>query len=248
VILGESAPDVRDLIARGDGRAVVVPPAGLLTAPWGLLPVFADVAVSVSPSATQWLGARQARGTGRSGHVALVTGPGLSTREAEVTALSPVHDGAFVLSAEQATVAAALEILDGAGLAHIAAHGTFRGDAPLFSSLELADGQLTVHDLEELRHPPRSIILSACDSGGVAPIGPHEALGLVSALLGMGTSDVLASVVPVNDHATLSIMAEVHAVAGNGGTLAEGWRAARKAAQGDVLHAATAASFTSWGA
>jgi tetratricopeptide (TPR) repeat protein len=248
VILGKSAPAVRALIARGDGRAVVVPPAGLLTAPWGLLPSFADVSVSVSPSATQWLGARRARGAGRTGHVALVTGPGLSTREAEVTALSPVHDGALVLSAEQATVSATLEILDGAGLAHIAAHGTFRGDAPLFSSLELADGQLTVHDLEELRHPPRSIILSACDSGGAAPIGPHEALGLVSALLGMGTADVLASVVPVNDHATLSIMAEVHAVAGNGGTLAEGWLAARKAAQGDVLHAATAASFTSWGA
>ena len=63
----------------------------------------------------------------------------------------------------------------------------------------------------------------------------------------MGTSDVLASVVPVNDHATLDVMADVHAVAGRGGTLAEGWLAARTAAQGDDLRVATAASFTACG-
>lgn len=247
-LLGRHSATLRGLIGGGSRPVVVVPPAGLLTAPWGLLSAFAETPLSVSPSVSQWLKARRAGRDRRSGHVALITGPGLSSREAEVTSLSPVHQGALVLPAEDATVSRALEILDGAGLAHIAAHGTFRAEAPLFSSLQLADGPLTVHDLEELRHPPRSIILSACDSGGAAPIGPHEALGLVSALLGMGTSDVLASIVPVNDHATLGVMAEVHAIAGSGGTLAEGWLAARKAAQGDALHAATAASFTSWGA
>lgn len=248
-LLGPHAATVRRLVDRStSGRVVVVPPADLLTAPWALLPVLAHVTVSVSPSATQWLGARHARQESGAGHVALVTGPGLSTREAEVTHLRPVHRDAFVLPAEDATVSAALEALDGASLAHIAAHGTFRADAPLFSSLELADGPLTVHDLEQLRRPPRSLILSACDSGGAAPIGSHEALGLVSALLGMGSSDVLASVVPVNDQATLAVMADVHDVAARGGTLAEGWLAARQAAKDDPLHAATAASFTCWGA
>ncbi len=245
--LGRHAETLRRLVREGDRPVVVVPPAELLTAPWGLLPLLADVPLTVSPSVTQWLKARRARCESDPGQVALITGPDLSSREAEVTSLSPVHLDARVLPAEKATVSAALEILDGAGLAHIAAHGTFRADAPLFSSLQLADGPLTVHDLEQLHHTPRSIILSACDSGGAAPIGPHEALGLVSALLGMGTSDVLASVVPVNDHATLDVMADVHAVAGRGGTLAEGWLAARTAAQGDDLRAATAASFTAWG-
>ncbi|HEY9493990.1 MAG TPA: CHAT domain-containing protein [Intrasporangium sp.] len=246
-ILGRHAKTLRRLVREGDRPMVVVPPAELLTAPWGLLPLLAQVPLTVSPSVTQWLKARRARCDSGPGRVALITGPDLSTREAEVTSLSPVHLDARMLPAEKATVSAALQILDGAGLAHIAAHGTFRADAPLFSSLQLADGPLTVHDLEQLRHPPRSIILSACDSGGAAPIGPYEALGLVSALLGMGTSDVLASVVPVNDHATLDVMADVHAVAGRGGTLAEGWLAARTAAQGDDLRAATAASFNAWG-
>ena len=236
-------------------RVVVVPPADLLTAPWGLVPDFHDVVLTVSPSVSQWLRARRRStpgsppgATARADHVALVTGPGLTTKEAEVAGLSRIHRHARVLHADEATVAAAMSAVEGASLAHIAAHGVFRADAPLFSSLRLADGPLTVHDLRTLRHPPRSFVLSACDSGGAAPIGPYEALGLVANLLGMGTSTVLASVVPVNDLGCLAVMADVHTVAGRTGSVAEGWLAARTAAQGDVLRMATASSFTAWGA
>lgn len=238
-------------------RVVLVPPPDLLTVPWGLLPVFAGTALTVSPSATLWLRARQAlatsagtasAGTAPTGHVALVTGPGLTSGQREVTALSPVYGSARVVGGDEATVAGALSALDGARLAHLAAHGTFRADAPLFSSLGLADGPLTVHDFERLRRPPRSLILSACESGSAAPIGAHEALGLVTGLLAMGTSGVLASVVPVNDQATVAVMEHVHEVVAGGGTLADGWLAARQAATSDPLLAATAASFTAWGA
>jgi CHAT domain-containing protein len=91
------------------------------------------------------------------------------------------------------------------------------------------------------------MVLSACDSGNAAPIGAHEALGLVSSLLAMGTSSVLASVVPVNDQATVAVMRNVHQVVGRGGSLAEGWLAARQAAA-DPLERATAGAFTVWGA
>ena len=255
-LLGATLPPVvRHLAPTADGsprQVVVVPPAHLLTAPWGLLPVLNDAAVTVAPSTTQWLRARRLRTTAaraaETGHVALVTGPGLTTREAEVSTLQALHEGARVLSSDAATVAAAAEVLDGAVLGHVAAHGHFRADAPLFSSLMLADGPLTVHDLHGLQQPPRSLVLSACDSGGAAPIGSYEALGLVSSLLGMGTSDVMASVVPVNDVATLAVMTEVHRTAARGGTLADGWLAARRAARGNALLEATAASFTTWGA
>ena len=227
-------------------HVVLVPPADLLTAPWGLLPAFAETSLTVCPSATMWLRARRAPTT--PGHVALVTGPGLSTHQSEVTALSPMYAAARVVGGTAATVAGALDVLEGAGLAHVAAHGTFRADAPLFSSLSMHDGPLMVHDLDRLRQPPRSIVLSACDSGGAAPIGAHEALGLVSSLLALGTSGVLASVVPVNDLATVTVMQHVHAVAGVGGSLADGWLAARRECAGDPLMAATAAAFTAWGA
>jgi hypothetical protein len=46
--------------------------------------------------------------------------------------------------------------IDGAWLVHMAAHGTFRADSPLFSAIELDDGPLTVYDLERLRRAPRT--------------------------------------------------------------------------------------------
>ncbi len=237
-VLGAAAPAA--------GSVVLVPPAELLTVPWGLLPAFANTVLTVSPSVTLWAAARDAART--DGPIALVTGPGLSTGENEVTGLSPLHDRARSVGGAHATVAAALEVLDGARLAHIAAHGTFRADAPLFSSLALADGPLMVHDLDRLARPPSAVVLSACDSGNAAPIGSHEALGLVGSLLSMGTASVLASVVPVNDHATVRVMQRVHEVAGSGGSLAQGWAAARADAGEDPVTRATAAAFTAWGA
>ena len=64
-----------------------------------------------------------------------------------------------------ATAARVLNAIDGARLVHIAAHGTFRADSPLFSALQLDDGPLTVYDLERLRRGPHHLVLSSCDSG-----------------------------------------------------------------------------------
>jgi tetratricopeptide (TPR) repeat protein len=231
----------------GVRRVVVVPPAELLNAPWGLLPAFADAVVSVSPSVSQWVRAQHHEPRGTQG-ITLVTGPHLTTRESEVAELSRLHRHATVLRPHEATAAASLAAIDGASLAHIAAHGFFRADAPLFSSFALADGPLTVHEFRQLENPPDALVLSACDSGGAAPIGSYEALGLVSTLLGMGSRALLAALVPVNDQATLTVMAHVHRTVASGGTLAEGWLAARQAAGDDPLLAATASSFTAWGA
>ena len=54
--------------------------------------------------------------------------------------------------------------IDGAWLVHVAAHGTFRSDSPLFSAIELDDGPLTVYDLERLKRAPYRVILSSCNS------------------------------------------------------------------------------------
>ena len=61
------------------------------------------------------------------------------------------HPEAVVLSNGSATVEGCLSAMDGAELVHVAAHGRFRADNPMFSALELDDGPLTVHDFERLR-------------------------------------------------------------------------------------------------
>jgi hypothetical protein len=54
--------------------------------------------------------------------------------------------------------------------------------------------------------------------------------------------------VPVNDKAAVPVMLRVHTELATGRSLAEAWLAARAEAAGNPLAAATAASFTAWGA
>jgi CHAT domain-containing protein len=150
------------------------------------------------------------------------------------------------LTGAAATVEAALVALDGARLAHVAAHGRFRADSPLFSALDLADGPLTVHDLERLKVAPHRMVLSACESGVLAPVGADELLGLASALFALGTAGLVCSVAEVNDLATAELMVDLHAHLDRGEDPAAALLALRQAAEGDVV-SATAAAFVSLG-
>ncbi len=140
----------------------------------------------------------------------VVAGPGLTGAEPEVAKIGSLYPTAQVLDGEQANVSAVTAALDGADLAHIAAHARFRADNGLWSSLELADGALTVYDLELLRRPPQVVILSACQSGLSAVHAGDEIVGLVAALLTMGAHAVVASVVPVEDRASADLMVALH--------------------------------------
>jgi len=230
-----------------DGPVVVVPTGWLHAVPWSLLPSLRHRPTSVAPSAAAWLRARNAvpPSTVR---VVLIGGPQLSTGPEEVRRLSELYPDAVVLTDGDATAEAVLEAMDGASLVHVAAHGTFRADSPLFSALELDDGPLTVYDLERLERAPHRVVLSSCSSAVGGPSGADELLGLVSALVALGSAGVVASVVPVNDPATVPLMLGLHGRLRDGDDLAEALAQARASA-GDGQVARTAAqSFIALGA
>ena len=203
----------------GDGPVVIVPPGRFHAIPWALLPSLRYRAVSVAPSARAWLRARAARPPPHR-RVVLARGPGQGTQGAEVPALGPLYDDVTVLAGTDATSQRLLSALDGAWLGHIAAHGSFRADSPLFSSLRMADGPLTVYDFEQLRRAPHRIILPSCDSGRLALAGADELLGLTSSLLPLGTAGVVASGAPLHDHAAVPLMLGLHQQLRTGQTLA----------------------------
>jgi tetratricopeptide (TPR) repeat protein len=210
----------------GDGPVIVVPPGRLNAVPWALLPSLAGHEVSVAPSARSWLRARQATSFGRE-KVVLVSGPGLDAARAEVGTLAAEYERAAVLAGGDATTGRVLGALDGAGLAHIAAHGVFRADSPMFSSLRLADGPMTVHDVERLGRAPYRLILPSCESGRLAPAGADELLGLASALLPLGTAGIVASVAQVGDRAAAPLMLALHRRLRGNASLAAALRDAR---------------------
>jgi tetratricopeptide (TPR) repeat protein len=240
-VLGPAVAQLRD------GPLVVVPPGRLHGIPWAVLPALASRAFSVAPSAGAWLRALAASPPQRH-HVVLARGPGLTTGGAEAPLVADLYDDVTALSGAAATAGRVLSKLDGAWLAHVAAHGTFRADSPMFSSLRLHDGPLTVYDFEQLHRAPYRLVLPSCDSGVLAPAGADELLGLVSSLLPLGTAGIAAAVVPLNDAAAVPLMVELHRCLRAGQTLAESMLSVRHAASADVVQHGAAISLLTFGA
>jgi tetratricopeptide (TPR) repeat protein len=243
LLLGQSARHL------GDGPVVVVPPGRLYAVPWPLLPSLRVRVVSVAPSARAWLRARSTAAVPPGRGVLAVRGPGLPAAGAETAAIAEMYEAATVFEGAAATAERVLAALDGCALAHLAAHGTFRADSPLFSALQLSDGPLTVHDLERLHRAPHRLVLPSCDSARLAPAGADELLGLTAALLPLGTVGLVASVVPVDDQATAELMLGLHRRLCRGATMAEALAAARAALPAaDPVAQATGCSFLALGA
>ncbi|MCN0178348.1 CHAT domain-containing protein [Salinispora arenicola] len=241
----------------GDGGLVLVPVGALHAMPWALLPTCAGRPVTVVPSMSEWLTASARRqptpstttGSPHQRHPVLVAGPGLAFAEAEVQRLAGTLAPAEVLLGPAATAEAALQALDGAPLAHLAAHGTFRSDNPMFSHVRLADGPLTVYDLERLARAPGTVVLSACDVGLSAVHPGEELMGLSAALLQLGTATVMASVLPALDSAAQELMVEMHRRLATGATPGRALAGAQAEFGGGLdAGTATAASFVCFGA
>ena len=199
---------IRSLV---EGRDTVVVPTGRLHAiPWRVL-VGDGAAVSVAPSAALWQRAACARRPpGGAGDVVAVAGPGLPGAAQEIDLVRRHHATSTALEGDEATVKAVSAAIDGAGLVHLAAHGDLRGDNPLFSSFRLVDGPQTVYDLQCLAEPPDVVVLSACNSALSQVDAGDELLGLVSSLLGLGTTTAIAAVLPIPDLATVPLMDRLH--------------------------------------
>ncbi|MCV2489841.1 CHAT domain-containing protein [Geodermatophilus sp. YIM 151500] len=214
---------LRPLDLPADAPLVVVPDARTYRVPWSALHAGP---VCVAPSAALWARTRVSE-PGGAGHVVLVAGPRLPGAVAEVAAVRALYDRPTVLAAEAATVAATTEALAGAGLAHLACHGRLRSDNPTFSALELADGLLTVHELDRRSIAPARVVLAACDSAADVTYAGDELLGFVSALLARGTAGIVASMIAVGDLESVGLMAQLHHGLLAGRSMAEALHAAR---------------------
>ncbi|WP_320069831.1 CHAT domain-containing tetratricopeptide repeat protein [Micromonospora sp. RTGN7] len=231
-----------------DRSLVIVPIGALHAVPWSGLPTCAGRPVTVAPSASVWL--RADGGAAPSGPPVLAAGPRLPAARTEVRLLAGELPGSRLLAGADTTAEALTAALDGARLAHIAAHGTFRADNPLFSRLELADGPLLAYELERLPRPPGCVVLSACDSGlsGVRP--GDEVLGFTAVLLSLGTRCLVATVLPVPADLTTALMLDLHRRMRAGVRPAQALADAQAAfvADGDGSASATAAAFVCFGA
>ena len=119
--------------------------------------------VSYAPSASVYA-LCQAKEANTAGPALIMGIPDAQTPsiQTEVEALRPILPEAKLFLGEQATE----EVLRTHGRAsriiHLATHGYFRQDNPLFSSIRLGNSHLSLYDIYHLQLPAELVILSGC--------------------------------------------------------------------------------------
>jgi len=164
--------------------------------------------ISYAPSATVYAlcHARGARGNGSS----LVLGvadahtPFILDELRSVAARLP---GAELYVGEEATVDVLRQKAEGRRVVHIAAHGFFRPDNPMFSGIRLGSSSyLTLYDLYNLKLPAELVVLSACVTGVNVIAAGDELLGLARGLFRAGAASLLLTLWEVPDQSTAQFM------------------------------------------
>ncbi|MCC2320511.1 CHAT domain-containing protein [Cellulomonas xiejunii] len=220
-----------------DAELVVVPVGVLHGAPWSALH---DGPVALAPSAATWM--RTCERPARSGlPVVLVAGPDLRGAQDEVEALRSLHPDVRALGSGRSRAQDVVSAVADADLAHLACHGSLRSDNPMFSSVLLADGPVTVQELHRAGVAPRRLVLASCHSGADVAYAGDEVLGLVSAMLSQGTAGVVASIAAVPDVEVVDLMLALHRRLAAGETMARALHGARGEIDRD-----TPAGFVNW--
>ena len=152
----------------------------------------------------------------------------------EVRTIATLLDGQSYLEGE-ATIARLIEQAPGSPIIHLATHGQSRLDAPNFSYVQLADGQLNAIDAFSLNLKGCELVtLSGCETGLALSGGGDEQLGLGRAFLAAGATSLVMSLWPVEDNATNELMQLFYQHLLNGESKVQ----ALRAAQCSLLHRA----------
>ncbi|MFL5701515.1 MAG: CHAT domain-containing protein [Ktedonobacteraceae bacterium] len=106
-----------------------------------------------------------------------------------------------------ATITQLTQLAPHSPIIHIATHGHSRLDAPNFSYVLLADGQLNAIDAFSLELKDCELVtLSGCETGLALSGGGDEQLGLGRAFLAAGARSLVMSLWSVEDNATTELM------------------------------------------
>jgi CHAT domain-containing protein len=124
----------------------------------------------------------------------------------EVQALAGVLDQAELFIGQDATENMLRTKGPSSRTIHIATHGRFRQDNPMFSAIRMGDCSLSLFDLYQLRLPVELITLSGCSTGLNVVAAGDELIGLARGLLHAGAQSLILSLWDVHDTSTAEFM------------------------------------------
>ena len=216
------------LALRPSAELVIVPVGALHEVPWASLPSLAANPFSVAASAGVWLDCDR-RATGfRADSVALVVGPDVRGESVERAAIVAAHPGAVIVTGARSTASRVRSLLASADVLQLAAHGVFRADQPMRSSIRLHGEDLALAELVEADVASRLVVLSSCEGGAHGVSTGSEVLGLGSLLLSRGAVAVVAPIAVVSDESCGAFVADIHGAWRNGVSISAAMAAVRQ--------------------
>ncbi|HSU33011.1 MAG TPA: CHAT domain-containing tetratricopeptide repeat protein [Bryobacteraceae bacterium] len=129
----------------------------------------------------------------------------------EVRAVASAVPEPQVLVGPQATEEALRKQGRDSRLIHIATHGYFRQDSPMFSAIRLSDSYVNLYDLYRMNLPVDLLAMSGCVTGLNVIDEGDELLGLTRGLLYAGARSLLLSLWDVGDRSTADLMRNFYA-------------------------------------
>lgn len=228
-----------DSLIEDDREVLIVPSMSLADVPWSALTALRRRVFAVAPSLRMWA-ALLSQPTGIGAVAVGLEDPPSAISEAETVA--GLHGGDLLVGPD-ATVERVLEALNGVGVAHLACHGEFRSDNALMSAVRMADGPLTVYDIERLPTPPTTLIFSACEVAQTHRLAGEALLGMSASLMASGTRSIIAATTVVSDEMVKSFMSKWHRAHLEGATPAAALAQARMESDNSDAMLALTASF-----
>jgi CHAT domain-containing protein/tetratricopeptide (TPR) repeat protein len=135
---------------------------------------------------------------------------GTPSIEDEISTLGSIFPDCLRLTGDQATHENLKRFAPQARFLHLASHGFFRRDNPMFSFLKLVDANLHFYNLLDLELKAELVTLSACHTGVNAIFPGDELQGLMRGFLYAGTPSMVVSLWAVNDRSTTELMREMY--------------------------------------
>ena len=213
-------------------RLIIVPHDSLYAVPFAALydgrEYLIDRArISLAPSASVYRFCKTKATQPQGALLALgVPSDSLPAVQEEIETIAEGFEGANVFSGSSANKATFFERAPTASILHIATHGSYRPDNPMFSGLRLADGWLNARDLYGIHLQASLVVLSACESGLTQSYG-LEPFGLIRGFLHAGAPALVTSLWPIKDKQTTEFMRSFYRALKSGEAVDAALRAAQ---------------------
>jgi tetratricopeptide (TPR) repeat protein len=216
-----------------DKHLVIVPVGSLFYIPFGALfdgdsYLVEKRRIVLSPSAAIWHKSKtDIRREVTEAGIFAFAGNDIPYVEDEAAAVKSELRHGRIFSGESATVKNYFETSPDFDVIHLACHGEFRSDSPMYSNLRLSDGFLTVSDISRQSLKASLVTLSACETGLNEIFAGEEILGLARGFLSAGAANILMTLWTVNDASTKELMSCFYSYLATGTSVSEALRRAQ---------------------